>query len=183
MAGLRKASTAMPMPSTPRSTPSHQSPSAPRPWKAASSEKTPSTSAKTPNTRISETSVMPGDTNATMPKAIAASPRIRITHQERARISAMADTSAGQSTRGAARQGGLFARSAARYAGAPSRRPLALDPASLTDVRYEVERGLAVIEIHRPERLNAFRAHTVDELIRCFKAAWADRAVGVIGLT
>lgn len=58
-----------------------------------------------------------------------------------------------------------------------------MDPSQLTDVRYEVERGLAVIEIHRPERLNAFRARTVDELIRCFKAAWADPAVGVIALT
>jgi 2-ketocyclohexanecarboxyl-CoA hydrolase len=58
-----------------------------------------------------------------------------------------------------------------------------LDPSQLTDVRYEVERGLAVVEIHRPERLNAFRARTVDELIRCFKAAWADPAVGVVALT
>ncbi len=58
-----------------------------------------------------------------------------------------------------------------------------MDAAQLTDVRYQVERGLAVIEIHRPERLNAFRARTVDELIRCFKAAWADREVGVVALT
>lgn len=58
-----------------------------------------------------------------------------------------------------------------------------MDAAGLTDVRYEVERGLAVVEIHRPERLNAFRAHTVDELIRCFKAAWADPEVGVVALT
>lgn len=58
-----------------------------------------------------------------------------------------------------------------------------MDPSQLTDVRYEVDRGLAVIEINRPERLNAFRARTVDELIRCFKAAWADPSVGVIGLT
>ncbi|HEY8493487.1 MAG TPA: enoyl-CoA hydratase-related protein, partial [Myxococcota bacterium] len=57
-----------------------------------------------------------------------------------------------------------------------------MDPSQLTDVRYEVDRGLAVIEINRPERLNAFRARTVDELIRCFKAAWADPSVGVIGL-
>jgi naphthoate synthase len=56
-------------------------------------------------------------------------------------------------------------------------------PPALTDVRYEVERGLAWITIDRPERLNAFTAHTVDELIRCFKAAWADRSVGVICLT
>jgi naphthoate synthase len=53
----------------------------------------------------------------------------------------------------------------------------------LEDVRYEVERGLAWITINRPERFNAFRARTVDELIRCFKAAWADSAVGVVALT
>jgi naphthoate synthase len=53
----------------------------------------------------------------------------------------------------------------------------------LTDVAYEVDRGLAWITINRPERYNAFRGRTVDELIRCFKAAWADRSVGVIALT
>ena len=53
----------------------------------------------------------------------------------------------------------------------------------LTDVRYEVDRGLAWITINRPERYNAFRGRTVDELIRCFKAAWADRSAGVIALT
>ncbi len=58
-----------------------------------------------------------------------------------------------------------------------------MDPAQLTDVRYEVDRGLAWLTIDRPERLNAFRAHTVDELIRCVKAAWADPSVGVLALT
>src|SRR5881394_2144307 len=53
----------------------------------------------------------------------------------------------------------------------------------LTDVRYEVDRGLAWITIDRPDRLNAFRAHTVDELIACFKRAWADPQVGVVCLT
>jgi naphthoate synthase len=53
----------------------------------------------------------------------------------------------------------------------------------LEDVRYEVDRGLAWITIDRPERYNAFRGRTVDELIRCFKAAWADRSAGVIALT
>jgi 2-ketocyclohexanecarboxyl-CoA hydrolase len=53
----------------------------------------------------------------------------------------------------------------------------------LTDVRYEVEHGLAWITIDRPERLNAFRARTVDELIACFKRAWADPSVGVVSLT
>jgi len=58
-----------------------------------------------------------------------------------------------------------------------------MDPTQLTDVAYQVERGLAWITIDRPERYNAFRGHTVDELIRCFKAAWADSAVGVVALT
>jgi 2-ketocyclohexanecarboxyl-CoA hydrolase len=53
----------------------------------------------------------------------------------------------------------------------------------LTDVRYEVEQGLAWITIDRPERMNAFRAHTVDELIRCLKRAWASADVGVVCLT
>jgi 2-ketocyclohexanecarboxyl-CoA hydrolase len=53
----------------------------------------------------------------------------------------------------------------------------------LTDVRYEVERGLAWITIDRPERMNAFRARTVDELIRCLKRAWASEEVGVVCLT
>jgi naphthoate synthase len=53
----------------------------------------------------------------------------------------------------------------------------------LTDVRYEVDAGLATITIDRPERMNAFRAHTVDELIACLKRAWADAEVGVICLT
>jgi naphthoate synthase len=53
----------------------------------------------------------------------------------------------------------------------------------LADVRYEVERGLAWITIDRPQRLNAFRARTVDELIHGFKRAWADPTVGVIALT
>jgi 2-ketocyclohexanecarboxyl-CoA hydrolase len=53
----------------------------------------------------------------------------------------------------------------------------------LTDVRYEVDRGLAWITIDRPDRLNAFRAHTVDELIACLKRAWADPQVGVVCLT
>lgn len=53
----------------------------------------------------------------------------------------------------------------------------------LTDVRYEVENGLAWITIDRPERMNAFRARTVDELIGCLKRAWASPDVGVVCLT
>src|SRR2546430_1278257 len=53
----------------------------------------------------------------------------------------------------------------------------------LADVLYEVEDGLATIPSDRPDRLNAFRARTVDELIRCFKRAWASGDVGVVCLT
>jgi naphthoate synthase len=56
-------------------------------------------------------------------------------------------------------------------------------PGKLEDVLYEVDRGLAWITINRPDRYNAFRSRTLEELIRCFKAAWADREVGVIALT
>ena len=48
---------------------------------------------------------------------------------------------------------------------------------------YEVEDGLATITINRPERMNAFRARTVEELIARFKRAWASREVGVVCLT
>jgi 2-ketocyclohexanecarboxyl-CoA hydrolase len=53
----------------------------------------------------------------------------------------------------------------------------------LTDVRFEVDNGLAWITIDRPDRLNAFRARTVDELNHCFKRAWASADVGVVCLT
>jgi 1,4-dihydroxy-2-naphthoyl-CoA synthase len=43
----------------------------------------------------------------------------------------------------------------------------------MEDVRYEVEKGLATITIDRADRMNAFRGRTVDELIACFKRAWA----------
>jgi naphthoate synthase len=53
----------------------------------------------------------------------------------------------------------------------------------LTDVQYEIDAGLATITINRPERLNSFRARTVDELIRCLKHAWVSAEVGVVCLT
>ena len=53
----------------------------------------------------------------------------------------------------------------------------------LTDVTYEVDNGLAWITINRPDRYNAFRARTVDELVKSFKRAWASDEVGVICLT
>jgi dihydroxynaphthoic acid synthetase len=53
----------------------------------------------------------------------------------------------------------------------------------LTDTSYAVADGLCWITIERPERHNSFTAHTVDELIGCFKRAWADPEVGVVALT
>jgi len=53
----------------------------------------------------------------------------------------------------------------------------------MEDVTYEVQHGLAWITIDREQRLNAFRARTVDELITCLKLAWADPEVGVVALT
>jgi len=53
----------------------------------------------------------------------------------------------------------------------------------LQDIVYEVDEALAWVTINRPERFNSFRGRTIDELILCFKTAWADNAVGVIALT
>ena len=51
------------------------------------------------------------------------------------------------------------------------------------DIRYEVDGPAAVITINRPERYNAFRAKTVDELIAAFNAAWSDGDVRAVVLT
>jgi 2-ketocyclohexanecarboxyl-CoA hydrolase len=52
------------------------------------------------------------------------------------------------------------------------------------DILYDRdETGLVTITINRPEKLNAFTAHTVDELIHAFQAAWRDRGCGVVILT
>jgi dihydroxynaphthoic acid synthetase len=56
--------------------------------------------------------------------------------------------------------------------------------AEFTDVVYTVEPGgVAVVTINRPDRYNAFRGRTVDELINAFKTAWGDRQVACIVLT
>jgi dihydroxynaphthoic acid synthetase len=51
------------------------------------------------------------------------------------------------------------------------------------DIRYEIDGPVAVITINRPERYNAFRARTVEELVAAFRAAWAERPVRCIVLT
>ncbi|RAL50366.1 hypothetical protein DM860_018112 [Cuscuta australis] len=54
-----------------------------------------------------------------------------------------------------------------------------------TDIIYEkaVGEAIAKITINRPERRNAFRPHTIKELIRAFDDAGDDGSVGVIILT
>lgn len=52
-----------------------------------------------------------------------------------------------------------------------------------TDILYSVEDTTAIITINRPERYNAFRGRTVDELIDAFRSAWTHKAVRCIILT
>jgi naphthoate synthase len=49
-----------------------------------------------------------------------------------------------------------------------------------TDILYEVDDTTAVITINRPERYNAFRGRTIDELVHAFRRAWADSSIRCI---
>ena len=51
------------------------------------------------------------------------------------------------------------------------------------DILYEVGAGRATITINRPDRLNAFRGRTIEELCDAFERAADDEAVGVIVFT
>jgi 2-ketocyclohexanecarboxyl-CoA hydrolase len=52
------------------------------------------------------------------------------------------------------------------------------------DILYDRdETGIVTITINRPDRLNAFRPQTVDELVNAFQTAWRDRGCGVVILT
>ena len=55
--------------------------------------------------------------------------------------------------------------------------------AQYEDIRYEVDGPVAVVTMNRPERYNAFRGRTVEEMIGAFRRAWADRAVHAVILT
>jgi naphthoate synthase len=53
-----------------------------------------------------------------------------------------------------------------------------------TDILYEVrEEHACVITIDRPERMNSFTAHTVEEMIAALKRAWSDDDVRCVILT
>ena len=51
------------------------------------------------------------------------------------------------------------------------------------DTLYSVEGTTAVLTINRPERYNAFRGRTIDELVNSFERAWSDPGVRVVVLT
>jgi 2-ketocyclohexanecarboxyl-CoA hydrolase len=50
------------------------------------------------------------------------------------------------------------------------------------DILYEVRNGVAWITINRPDKMNAFRGTTCDELIKALNKAGYDRNVGCIVL-
>ncbi|MCB2040029.1 MAG: 2-ketocyclohexanecarboxyl-CoA hydrolase [Rhodoferax sp.] len=50
------------------------------------------------------------------------------------------------------------------------------------DILYDIQDGACWITINRPERMNAFRGQTCDELIHALQRAASDRKVGVIVL-
>jgi len=52
-----------------------------------------------------------------------------------------------------------------------------------TDILYEAKAGVARITINRPEKYNAFRGKTCDELIDALHCAGWDKSIGVIVLT
>ena len=51
------------------------------------------------------------------------------------------------------------------------------------DITYHKADGMARIAFNRPEKRNAFRPQTIDEIIEAFKDAWADDQIGVVLLT
>ena len=51
------------------------------------------------------------------------------------------------------------------------------------DILYDTAEGIARITINRPERRNAFRPETVNELIDAFHRAHRDNSIGAIILT
>jgi 2-ketocyclohexanecarboxyl-CoA hydrolase len=55
---------------------------------------------------------------------------------------------------------------------------------SYEDIIYDRdETGIVTITINRPDKLNAFRPETAEELSDAFRTAWADRGCGVVILT
>ena len=51
------------------------------------------------------------------------------------------------------------------------------------DITYHKADGMARIAFDRPEKRNAFRPQTIDQMTDAFKDAWADDQIGVVLLT
>ena len=51
------------------------------------------------------------------------------------------------------------------------------------DITYHKADGMARIAFNRPEKRNAFRPQTIDEMIEAFRHAWMDPETGVVLLT
>ncbi len=51
------------------------------------------------------------------------------------------------------------------------------------DITFDKADGMARIAFNRPERRNAFRPETINEMIEAFMTAWHDQEIGVILLT
>ena len=51
------------------------------------------------------------------------------------------------------------------------------------DITYHKVDGMARIAFNRPEKRNAFRPQTIDQMTEAFKDAWADDGIGVVLLT
>ena len=51
------------------------------------------------------------------------------------------------------------------------------------DILYDANDGVATITINRPDKYNAFRGQTCEELIQAFNRAGWDKSIGVIVLT
>lgn len=51
------------------------------------------------------------------------------------------------------------------------------------DIDYAVADTTAIITINRPHRYNAFRGKTVEEMVKAFRKAWADKGVRAVILT
>ncbi|MDE0071977.1 MAG: 1,4-dihydroxy-2-naphthoyl-CoA synthase [Caldilineaceae bacterium] len=57
------------------------------------------------------------------------------------------------------------------------------EAAEYSDVTYHKADGMARIAFNRPEKRNAFRPQTIDQMTEAFRDAWADDRTGVVLLT
>ena len=58
-----------------------------------------------------------------------------------------------------------------------------MTPPKFETLGYELEDGIAIVTLNRPEKLNAFNSQMLDELIACFDHTDADDDVGAVIVT